>query len=223
MHLLTFSHFDSLPVSVRPLQSFGCEGDGGEGLGGGGEGESEGEGEGEGGPQQVFLQFFFCFFFLHLFVHFLWLLRSSFLHAFFSFVHGFLSLRSSQLFGSALETAASVAAREGDVIVGTTTASASGGVGAGGGAASVEAGDGIGDRAGATTAFTLAGTSIEMRSSINFMCISAHQGDGGMPVRAASFRAGASGWCIKYAVEAQLRGHGAPFRVEEAAPSSLQS
>ena len=164
MHLLTFSHFDSLPVSVRPLQTFGCEGDGGEGLGGGGEGESEGEGEGEGGPQQVFLQFFFCFFFLHLFVHFLWLLRSSFLHA------GFLFLRSSQLFGSALETAASVAAREGDVIVGTTTASASGGVGAGGGAASVEAGDGIGDRAGATTAFTLAGTSIEMRSSINFMC-----------------------------------------------------
>ena len=217
MHLLTFSHFDSLPVSVRPLQSFGCEGDGGEGLGGGGEGESEGEGEG--GPQQVFLQFFFCFFFLHLFVHFLWLLRSSFLHTFFSFLHGFLFLRSSQLFGSALETAASVASR----IVGTTTASASGGVGAGGGAASVEAGDGIGDRAGATTAFTLAGTSIEMRSSINFMCISAHQGDGGMPVRAASFRAGASGWCIKYAVEAQLRGHGAPFRVEEAAPSSLQS
>ena len=223
MHLLTFSHFDSLPVSVRPLQTFGCGGDGGERLGGGGEGgggEGDGDGDGDGSPQQVFLQFRFCFFLSHFFLHFLWFLRSSFLHAFFSFVHGFLSLRSSQLFGSALETAASVAAREGDVIVGTTT---SGGVGAGGGAASVEAGDGIGDRAGATTAFTLAGTSIEMRSSINFMCISAHQGDGGMPVRAASFRAGASGWCIKYAVEAQLRGHGAPFRVEEAAPSSLQS
>lgn len=39
MHLLTFSHFDSLPVSVRPLQTFGCGGDGGERLGGGGEGD----------------------------------------------------------------------------------------------------------------------------------------------------------------------------------------
>ena len=196
MHLLTFSHFDSLPVSVRPLQSFGCEGDGGEGLGGGGEGESEGEGEGEGGPQQVFLQFFFCFFFLHLFVHFLWLLRSSFLHAFFSFVHGFLSLRSSQLFGSALETAASVAAREGDVIVGTTT---SGGVGAGGGAASVEAGDCVGDRFGATTASTLAGTSTKMRSSINFMRISAHQGDGASDACASSSSV-ISGWRMSGAI-----------------------
>ena len=60
-----------------------------------------------------------------------------------------------------------MAAREGDVIVGTTT---SGGVGAGGGAASVEAGDCVGDRFGATTASTLAGTSTKMRSSINFMC-----------------------------------------------------
>ena len=42
----------------------------------------------------------------------------------------------------------------------------------------VEAGDCIGDRVGATTASTLAGTSTEMRSSINFMCVSAHQGDG---------------------------------------------
>ena len=190
MHLLTFSHFDSLPVSVRPLQSFGCEGDGGEGLGGGGEGESEGEGEGEGGRQQVFLQFFFCFFFLHLFVHFLWLLRSSFLHA------GFLFSRSSQLFGSALETAASVAAREGDVIVGTTT---SGGVGAGGGAASVEAGDCVGDRFGATTASTLAGTSTKMRSSINFMRISAHQGDGASDACASSSSV-ISGWRMSGAI-----------------------
>ena len=109
MHLLTFSHFDSLPVSVRPLQTFGCGGDGGERLGGGGEGgggEGDGDGDGDGSPQQVFLQFRFCQFLSHFFLHFLWLLRSSFLHAFFAFVHGFLSLRSSQLFGSALETAA---------------------------------------------------------------------------------------------------------------------
>ena len=199
MHLLTFSHFDSLPVSVRPLQTFGCGGDGGERLGGGGEGgggEGDGDGDGDGSPQQVFLQFRFCFFLSHFFLHFLWFLRSSFLHAFFSFVHGFLSLRSSQLFGSALETAASVAAREGDVIVGTTT---SGGVGAGGGAASVEAGDCVGDRFGATTASTLAGTSTKMRSSINFMRISAHQGDGASDACASSSSV-ISGWRMSGAI-----------------------
>ena len=86
LHLLTFLHFDTLPVSVRSLQSFGCGGGGG----------GEGEGEGDGGSQQVILQFFLCFFFLHSFLHFLGFCRLPGLHTFFSFLHGLLSSRPSQ-------------------------------------------------------------------------------------------------------------------------------
>ena len=104
----------------------GGDGDGGGGLGDGGGGEGGGigggKGDGEGelgeGRQQVFLQFLLVFFFLHSFKH---VSGFCFLHAFFSFLQGFLSSRSSQLFGPALETAASVAARETGVIFGTTT------------------------------------------------------------------------------------------------------
>eukprot|EP00964_Phaeocystis_antarctica_P100001 scaffold65733_cov60-Phaeocystis_antarctica.AAC.5 len=60
-----FLHFDSLPVSIRPLQSFGC-GEGGSGEGGGGEGGG-GEGEGDGGSLQVFRHFWY--FFLHSLLH----------------------------------------------------------------------------------------------------------------------------------------------------------
>jgi len=155
VHQSIFLHFDLLAVSVRPVHSFGGEGGGGEGLGGGG------EGEGEGGRQQAFLQFFFCFFFSHSFEHFV---GFCFLHAFFSFLHRVLSLRSSQFFGPALGTAASLEARESDVVVGKTTATGDGG--AGGGAGSVAAGDGIGDRVGAPTASTLARKSIETRIGI---------------------------------------------------------
>ena len=97
----------------------GGEGDGGGGEGGGiGGGKGDGEGELGEGRQQVFLQFLLVFFFLHSFKH---VSGFCFLHAFFSFLQGFLSSRSSQLFGPALETAASVAARETGVIFGTTT------------------------------------------------------------------------------------------------------
>ena len=65
MHLLMFLHFDSLPLSIRPLQSFSC-GEGGGGGGGGGEGGS-GEGEGDGGSRQVFRHFWY--FFLHSLLH----------------------------------------------------------------------------------------------------------------------------------------------------------
>ena len=61
MHLLKCLHFDSLPVFIRPLQSFGCGGEGGGGEGGGG------EGEGDGGSLQVFRHFWY--FFLHSLLH----------------------------------------------------------------------------------------------------------------------------------------------------------
>ena len=61
VHLLTCLHFDSLPVFIRPLQSFGCGGEGGGGEGGGG------KGEGDGGSRQV-LRHFWCFF-LHSLLH----------------------------------------------------------------------------------------------------------------------------------------------------------
>ena len=66
VHLSMFLHFDSLPVSIRPLQSFGCGEGGSGGEGGGGEGGG-GEGEGEGGSRQVFRHFWY--FFLHSLLH----------------------------------------------------------------------------------------------------------------------------------------------------------
>ena len=66
VHLLTFLHFFSFVVSVRPLQSFGCEGGGGDGGGGDG-------GSGGGSTQQAFLQFLESASFpfaLHRFIHF---------------------------------------------------------------------------------------------------------------------------------------------------------
>ena len=66
VHLSMFLHFDSLPVSIRPLQSFGCGEGGSGGEGGGGEGGG-GEGEGDGGSRQVFRHFWY--FFLHSLLH----------------------------------------------------------------------------------------------------------------------------------------------------------
>ena len=112
MHLLTFLHFFLFAVSVRPLQSFGCEGGGG-GDGGGGDGGSSG-----GSTQQAFLQFlesaFFPFAFLHRFIHFfsisstphdfVTLFRSFFLHFVSSATQSFSDVAAAVLFVSSADS-----------------------------------------------------------------------------------------------------------------------
>ena len=111
MHLLTFLHFFLFAVSVRPLQSFGCEGGGGDGGGGDG-------GSGGGSTQQAFLQFlesaFFPFAFLHRFIHFfsisstphdfVTLFRSFFLHFVSSATQSFSDVAAAVLFVSSADS-----------------------------------------------------------------------------------------------------------------------
>jgi hypothetical protein len=107
MHLLTFLQFLPFVVSVRPLQSFDCEGGGGDGGGGDG-------GSGGGSTQQAFLQFLESSAFLHRFIHFfsisstphdlVTLFRSFFLHFVSSATQSFSDVAAAVLFVSSADS-----------------------------------------------------------------------------------------------------------------------